>query len=174
MFEGWKRTDKGIFEEFEKQMEEMNELMEKMMHEAGKEPLVYGYSVHIGPDGIPHVEQFGNMRQDGHPQIGGLPAPRGQDVREPFASSIIDEKNKELCITVEMPGVRKEDIELNATENQLAIKADSNGRKYFKTITNPSPVVPDSAGAKYNNGVLEITLKLKGGSKPEGKTVKIE
>jgi HSP20 family protein len=174
MFEGWKRTDKGIFEEFEKQIEEMNELMEKMMHETGKEPLVYGYSMHIGPDGIPHVEHFGNIRQDGLEQIAGFPGPKDQDVREPFASSIIDEKNKELCITVEMPGVRKEDIELNATENQLVIKADSNGRKYFKTITNPSPVVPDSAGAKYNNGVLEITLKLKGSRKPEGKTVKIE
>ncbi len=174
MFEGWRRTDKGIFEEFEKQMEEMNELMEKMMHETGKEPLVYGYSMHIGPDGIPHVEHFGNVRQDGLEQIGGFPGPKDQDVREPFASSIIDEKNKELCITVEMPGVRKEDIELNATENQLVIKADSNGRKYSKTITNPSPVVPDSARAKYNNGVLEITLKLKGSRKPEGKTVKIE
>ncbi len=174
MFEGWRRTDKGIFEEFEKQIEEMNELMEKMMHETGKEPLVYGFSMHIGPDGIPHVEQFGNVRQDGLSQIGGLPSPKGQDVKEPFASSIIDEKNKELCITVEMPGVRKEDIELNATENHLVIKADSNGRKYFKTITNPSPVVPDSAGAKYNNGVLEIILKLKGRRKPEGKTVKIE
>ncbi len=174
MLEGWKRTDKGIFEEFEKQIEEMNELMEKMMHEAGKERLVYGYSMHIGPDGIPHVQQFGNVRQDGLSQIEGLPAQEDQDVREPFASSIIDEKNKELCITVEMPGVRKEDIELNATENQLVIKADSLGRKYFKTINNPSPVVPDSAGAKYNNGVLEITLKLKGRRKPEGKTVKIE
>jgi HSP20 family protein len=174
MFEGWKRTDKGIFEEFEKQIEEMNEFMEKMMYEAGKEPLVYGNSMHIGPDGIPHVEQFGNVRQDGLEQIAGFPGPKDQDVREPFASSIIDEKNKELCITVEMPGVRKEDIELNATENQLVIKADSLGRKYFKTITNPSPVVPDSAGAKYNNGVLEITLKLKGRKKPEGKTVKIE
>ncbi len=174
MFEGWKRTDKGIFEEFEKQIEEMNELMEKMMHETGKEPMVYGFSMHVGPDGIPHMEHFGNVRQDGLPQIAGLPGPKDQDVREPFASSIIDEKNKELCITVEMPGVRKEDIELNATENQLVIKADSNGRKYFKTITNPSPVVPDSAGAKYNNGVLEITLKLKGGSEPERKTVKIE
>jgi HSP20 family protein len=173
MFEGWKRTDKGIFEEFEKQIEEMNELMEKMMHETGKEPLVYGYSMHIGPDGIPHVEQFGNMRQDGLEQMDGFPGPKDQDVREPFASSIIDENNKELCITVEMPGVRKEDIELNATENQLVIKTDSNGRKYFKTITIP-PVVPDSAGAKYNNGVLEITLKLKGSRKPEGKTVKIE
>ncbi|MCZ7400039.1 MAG: Hsp20/alpha crystallin family protein [Candidatus Methanoperedens sp.] len=174
MFEGWRRTDKGIFEEFEKQIEEMNELMEKMMRETGKEPMVYGFSMHIGPDGIPHVEHFGNVRQDGLEQIGGFPGPKDQDVREPFASSIIDEKNKELCITAEMPGVRKEDIELNATENRLVIKADSNGRKYFKTIATPSPVVPDSAGAKYNNGVLEITLKLKGSRKPEGKTVKIE
>ncbi len=174
MFKGWRITDKGIFEEFEKQMEEMNELMEKIMHETGKEPLVYGFSVQVGPDGIPHVEQFGNARQDVLPQIGGLLGPKDQDVREPFASSIINEKNKELCITVEMPGVRKEDIELNATENHLVIKADSNGRKYFKTITNPSPVVPDSTGAKYNNGVLEITLKLKGSRKPEGKVIKIE
>ena len=171
MFEGWRRTDKGIFEEFEKQIEEMNDLMEKMMRETGKEPLVYGFSMHIGPDGIPHVEQFGNVRQGGMEQIG---LPKGQDVREPFASSIIDEKNKELCITAEMPGIRKEDIELNAAENRLVIKADSNGRKYFKTIAVPAPIDPDSARAKYNNGVLEVTLKLKGSVKPEGKTIKIE
>ncbi|VVB95904.1 Small heat shock protein HSP16.5 [uncultured archaeon] len=174
MFEGWRRNDKGIFEEFEKQIEEMNELMEKMIRETGKEPMVYGFSMHIGPDGIPHVEQFGNMREEDLPQIAGLPGSKGQDVREPFASSIIDEKNKELCITAEMPGIRKEDIELNATENHLVIKAESSDRKYFKNIATPSPVNPDSARAKYNNGVLEVTLKLKGSVKPEGKIVKIE
>ncbi len=171
MFEEWRKTDKGIFEEFEKQIEEMNELMEKMMHEAGKEPLVYGFSMHIGPDGIPHVEQFGNAKPESLPQIG---LPKEQDVREPFASSIIDEKNKKLCITVEMPGVGKEDIELSATESQLAIKAESRDRKYFKTVASPVPVDTGSARAKYNNGVLEVTLKLKDKIKPEGKTVKIE
>ncbi len=174
MFKGWRRTDKGIFEEFEKQIEEMNQLVEKIMSETGKEPMVYGFSMHIGPDGIPHVEQFGNVRQESLEQMTGKPSLREHDVREPFTSSIIDEKNKELCITAEMPGIRKEDIELNATENQLVIKAESSDRKYFKAITTPAPVDPDSARAKYNNGVLEVTLKLKGGSKPERKTVKIE
>ena len=170
MFKEWRKSEKGFFGDFEREFEEMNELMNRIMHSTGK-PGVFGFSMRVGPDGVPHVEHFGNTRPQGNEMD---VRETGQDVREPFTSSIIDEKNKELCITAEMPGIRKEDIELNATENQLVIKAESSDRKYFKAITTPAPVDPDSARAKYNNGVLEVTLKLKGGSKPERKTVKIE
>ncbi len=157
MFRRWNR---GFFEEFE---EEMNRLMDTM-HSAENEPLVYGFSMHAGSDGIPHVQHFGNVR----------PLESGENARELFTSSIIDEKNNEFIITAEMPGIRKEDIKIKATESEVAIKAESEGRKYYKSINTPCPVVPDSAKAKYNNGVLEVTLKLKEAQKPKGKTVKIE
>lgn len=170
MFREWKKSEKGIFGDFEREFEEMNELMNRMMRSTGK-PEVFGFSMHVGPDGVPHVERFGNVRPQGNEMI---VRETGQDVREPFTSSIIDEKNNELYITAEMPGIQKEDIELNATGNEVVIKAQSQGRKYYKRENTPCPVNPDSARAKYNNGVLEITLKLKEETKPSGKVVKID
>ncbi len=174
MFRGWRRPEKGFFEEFEKELEEeleeMNELINRVMHSFG-EPLVYGFSMQVGPDGVSHVERFGNVMPAGNE----LSARETEhSVREPFTSSMIDEKNNELNITAEMPGIKKEYIKLNATETEVIIKADSEGRKYYKSVNTPCPVDPDSARAKYNNGVLEVTLKLKEAPKPKGKTVKIE
>lgn len=170
MFRGWRKPEKGFFEEFEKEIEEMNELVDRMMSSTGK-PLVYGFSMQVGPDGVPHVEHFGNIRPKGD-EVSVREAE--QNVREPFIGSMIDEKKNELNITAEMPGVRKEDIEVVANENEVVIKADSEGRKYYKAINTPCMVFPDSAKAKYNNGILEVTFKLKEPSVPKGKTVKIE
>lgn len=171
MFRGWRKPEKGFFDEFEREIEEMNQFIDSMMRSIGSEPLVYGFSMQVGPDGVPHVEHFGNARQARNVLNVGE---EERNVREPFTSSMIDEKNNQLNITAEMPGIQKEGIELDATENEVIIKADSEGRKYYKSINTPCPVVPDSAKAKYNNGVLEVTLKLKEAQKPKGKTVKIE
>ncbi len=160
----WRKTEKGFFNEFEKEIEQMNDLVNRMMQSMGKEPQVYGFSMQVGPDGIPHVERFGNV----------LPVGKDRDVREPFTSSLIDEKKNEFNITAEMPGINKEEIELNATEKEVIIKAGSNERKYYKFIKTPVPVDPDSAAAKYNNGVLEVTFKFKDNLKRDVKSIKIE
>lgn len=170
MFRRWGRPEKGFFDEFEKEIEEMNQLIDSMMRSTGNEPLVYGFSMQVGPDGVPHVRRFGNVRPSGGLNVG---EPE-QNAREPYISSIMDEKNNEFNITAEMPGIRKEDIELGTTENEVTIKADGEGRKYYKSVNTPCPVDPDSAKAKYNNGVLEVTLKFKETHKPKGKTIKIE
>jgi len=60
----------------------MNDFVNRMMQSMGKEPQIYGFSMQVGPDGIPHVERFGNV----------IPVGKDRDVREPFASSMIDEK----------------------------------------------------------------------------------
>ncbi len=170
----WRKPEKGFFEEFEREMEEMNQLIDSMMRSAGSEPFVYGFSMHVGPDGVAHVKQFGNFMQVGEGQSVEELRVDEQNVREPFTSSIIDEKNNELNITAEMPGIKKDDIELDATENEVVIKAQGEGRKYYKSLNAPRPLDPDTAKAKYNNGVLEITLKLRETLKPKGKTIKIE
>jgi len=41
-----------------------------------------------------------------------------------------------------MPGIEKKDIEVNATESEVVIKAEGSGRKYYKSIAAPSPVDP--------------------------------
>jgi HSP20 family protein len=160
----WRKTEKGFFNEFEIEIEQMNDLVNSMIQSMGKEPHVYGFSMQMGPDGLPHVERFGNV----------MPVGNDRDVREPFTSSLVDEKKNEFNITAEMPGIKKEDIELNATEKEVIIKADSNARKYSKFIKTPGLIDPDSAAAKYNNGVLEVTFKFKDMKKPERKPIKIE
>lgn len=164
MWKDRRKTENGFFNEMEKEFEQMNEFMNRMMTSLGKEPQVYGFSIQAGPEGLPHVERFGNV----------LPVGKDHDVREPFTSSIINEKDNEVNITAEMPGIGKEDIEVNATENDIAIKAEGSGRKYYKKLSTPAPVDPDSAKAKYNNGVLEVTLRLKEQPGKKGKKIDIE
>ena len=175
-----RKPEKGLFDEFENMMEEMNEAMGLMMHSMGKDPRVFGYRMQVGPDGVPHVEHFGNV-EPAHGTCGtcGLTETATETaeepgVREPFTSSVVDEKKNELYITAEMPGVDKQEIEVSATEEEVLIKAEHGERKYAKTVKTPGEVDPDSATAKYNNGVLEVTLKLKTFLKPEGKSVKVE
>lgn len=168
MFIERRRTDRGVFEEIEKELEEMNIIMNHMINHGRSKPEVYGFTLQVGSDGVPHMERFGNVRTaNKSAEIAEV------NVREPFVSSIIDEKNNVLNITAEMPGIHKKEIELNATENEVIIKTTGE-RKYYKAFPAPCPVDPDSAKAKYNNGLLEITLKIMDTIKPDGNSINIE
>jgi len=72
-----------------------------------------------------------------------------------------------------VPGVKKEDIDLEVTENTLTIKVDTKDRKYYKEVELPCEVDPNSAKATYQNGVLDVELK-KAKPKKAGKKIKIE
>ncbi|MBP1912700.1 Hsp20/alpha crystallin family protein [Thermococcus stetteri] len=110
--------------------------------------------------------------------------------REPFAD--IFDRGDRFVITVELPGVRKEDIKLRVTEDTVYIEAQVRREKeleqegairieryytgYRRVIRLPEEVIPEKAKARYNNGVLEIELPKKKPTKPEkeGFEVKIE
>ena len=92
-------------------------------------------------------------------------------VRSPYCD--VQETDKEVIVTAELPGVSKEDIKINATENSVEISAERNDRKYRRVVALDAEVDPSTAKAKYNNGVLEIKFKLK--SKPrKGVNIKVE
>jgi HSP20 family protein len=127
----------------------------------------YGYQVTIGPDGKPLVREFGNVK----------PAQQGTFAaasREPFVDTLIDDKEHALKVVAEMPGIRKEDIKLEVRDNSLVIKAENNDRKYNTAVPLSSPVEADSAKASYNNGILEVKLKLKSPPKPKGVSIKVD
>jgi HSP20 family protein len=106
--------------------------------------------------------------------------------REPFMD--VRERDNEIMITAEMPGVDKNDITINITENSIEISTQVSGeekkeeneyiykermeRAYYRAFTLPSPVNPDNAKASYKNGVLEITIPKADASKKT--SVKIE
>lgn len=163
---------KGFFDEFYKEFEEMDNLFERMFEDlrSGKikeeGPVYYGFSMHVGPEGVPKITHFGNVKS----QIGGEIY---ADTREPFSDTIVDEKHKEMIVTLELPGVEKKDISLETTEEYIEVKADTEGRKYHKRINLEQEISPETAKASYNNGVLEIKAKLKKEPK-KGKKVKVE
>jgi len=75
-----------------------------------------------------------------------------------------------------MPGIKKEDIKMNAYESKVEIKtADNAQRKYHKVIDLPKQAVLETARSTYNNRILEVTFdKKKEEPKPKGKEIKIE
>ena len=113
---------------------------------------MYGQSLRTGPDGKPHFEEFGN--------IPSTPPDVSQQMlraREPMVDVI--EGDKIVSITAEVPGVSKEDIELEIMEDTVVIKVDKEGKKYYKKVGLPCDVDADAAKASYRNGVLDIELK---------------
>ncbi|MHA2247704.1 MAG: archaeal heat shock protein Hsp20 [Candidatus Hodarchaeales archaeon] len=127
-----------------------------LMNDSSKSPgFVWGFRMTKGPDGRPHVERFGNTPR----KVGSSPNLRPSLEREPLVD-IIDDTDV-LRVIAEIPGVSKKDIELSTTENSLLIQAESNDkkRKYFKELDLPCAIFPESASAKFKNGVLEVELK---------------
>ena len=117
-------------------------------------PIVYGYSVTIGPDGKPVVREFGNVRSGEDKPWKAI-----QDKREPLVDMV--SSDKEVRVIAEMPGVRKEDINVTVNENSMVISVDSEDRGYHKELDLPGIVDPKGARSTYNNGILEITIPLK-------------
>ncbi|OYT31665.1 MAG: heat-shock protein Hsp20 [Thermofilum sp. ex4484_79] len=166
--EWWKRT-RRFFEEIDRLIDEMiRESMslppeERRVRRFG--PYVYGFSMTIGPDGIPRIREWGNIKP-------GVIRPHITEELEPF-TDVIDEKDK-FKIVIDMPGVEKEDINVEATEDVIEVSARRGDRKYYKRVVLPEKIRPETAKAQYKNGVLTITvekLEKKGG---RGFTVKVE
>jgi HSP20 family protein len=117
-------------------------------------PIVYGYSVTIGPDGKPVVREFGNVRKGE-----GRPWKAIQDKREPLVDVV--SSGKDVRVIAEMPGVKKENINVTVNEKSMVISVDSEDRGYYKELDLPVFVEPKGARSTYNNGILEVTIPLK-------------
>jgi HSP20 family protein len=93
--------------------------------------------------------------------------------REPLVD--ISTTDKEIKVVVEMPGVNKENIKINAFDSTLEVTAQEGvAKKYHETIELPEEADLATAKSKYNNGILEITFNKKDKSRPKGKEIKIE
>ena len=126
-------------------------------------PFVYGFSYTAEPGKEPVLREFGNVK----PTLGGITPSAG---REPMVDVMEDEKAYKIF--AELPGVEKESIKLDATENRITIET-AGEKKFQKSIELESAVDPDSSKASYKNGVLSVELEKK--EKPKkGKEIKIE
>jgi len=137
-------------------------------------PTVYGYSMTIGPDGKPHVREFGNVKAGKNivgQHLGAKPQISAE--REPLSD--ITSTDNEVKVILEMPGIKKEDIKINAYDEKVEIKTSDNAqRKYHKILDLPKQADLETARSTYNNGILEVTFDKKKEQKPKGKEIKIE
>jgi HSP20 family protein len=158
-------SDERIMDDIKKMTEEMMKMFTNA--EPGK-PVVHGYRILFGPDGKPRIEDFGNM-----PTTSKKGKPMISEDMEPL-TDIIEGKD-DIAITVEIPGVEKDDIDLVASDDTLEIKVNSPKRKYHKVIDLPCNVKTKSTKATYKNGILDIVLEKKEKKKDDsGYKVSIE
>ena len=126
---------------------------ERMFSELSKgNGKTYGYTMYQGPDGVPHVREYGNAIGSCSPMINA-----GE--REPFTDVTRD--GDKVSVIVELPGVKKEDIVLEGNKSSLNVTVDTENKKFRKSIALPCDVDEESAHAEYNNGILEVSLTAK-------------
>jgi HSP20 family protein len=103
-----------------------------------------------------------------------------EGVKEPEIKIDVSENEKTYAIKADIPGVNKEDIKVDVDGNQVTITAEvkrSKEEKIGKTLRSeryegmasrsfvlPTDVDMETAQARYDNGVLTLTLPKKAGS----------
>ena len=100
----------------------------------------------------------------------------------------VSEDDKAYTVHAEIPGVKKDDIQVTIDGNQVAISAEVKSEKEIKdgekvirnerycgtvarTFSLAQDVGEDNAQAKYNDGVLELTLLKKAVSRSKRLTI---
>jgi HSP20 family protein len=129
----------------------------------------------IGPDGKPHVREFGNVKSLGGKMVGdsrGISSQISAE-REPLVD--VNTTDKEVKAVIEMPGIKKEDIRIMLLMDLLKYSRQQQfSKKYHKTIGLPDNTDIETARSTYNNGILEVTFDKKKTVKPKGKEIRIE
>lgn len=149
-----RRSSDDPFGFFDEEFLRMSEMMDRLFNQAVKdredtEPFVYGFSVKTGPDGRPVFRRFGDAVRPGQDIEGGFS-------REPLTDII--ERGDSVSVTIEMPGVEKEDIDLDIKGREMTVKVDTPDRRYQKVIELPCNVDESSVKATFKNGVLDVNL----------------
>lgn len=102
----------------------------------------------------------------------------------------MSETEKAIEVTVELPGVDENDIDVTVTDDILTIKGEKRAEKeekgkdyhviershgaFQRSLTLPCEVKADKVNAKLTSGVLEITLPKSPAAKTKSHKVKIK
>jgi HSP20 family protein len=98
--------------------------------------------------------------------------------------------DSEVIVRADLPGVKKEDLEVTATETELTISGKTSEEReekresyyrlerrsgqFSRTVDLPAPIKPDEVKAKLANGILELTAPKAEPVQPTGRTITIE
>jgi HSP20 family protein len=114
------------------------------------------------------------------------PHPFWKELRAPFAGQStprvdIINRDNEIVLRAQIPGVDKKDLDVSMSDNSVTIKGHTSHEEkeekgdyyrrecssgsFSRTFTLPSDVDGTKAKATFNDGVLELTIPKDGGSK---------
>lgn len=135
------------------------------------------------------TERVKGGRQLPAPEGAKAPAEREKGFTAVATADLIDKKDA-LVIRAEIPGVTKDNIKVNVTEDRVDVSARLERKKeekeenYYcyertygawqRSFSLPERVKSERAKAKYKDGVLEITLPKIEEEKEKKKELKIE
>jgi HSP20 family protein len=148
------RKRKDFFEDFGSELfDNLEEMIEALLEDMGESvPFVYGFSIIRLPGEDSELREFGNVSDDSEYEKNLVTS----EIRNPFID--IFESEELVHVLVELPEVKKEDLLLHATAQNLEIRV-LDLSDYSQDVELPSRVDPKSAKASYKNGVLEVTFK---------------
>ena len=135
---------------------------------------------------LAQFDAFGNM-DDFFREFSMLPSLRSMTA-EPRMRADVSETDQGYLVKAEMPGVNKEDIKISVEGNRVAINAEVKEEKdekttgmvrseryygrQFRSFTLPQEVDDAKAEARYENGMLMLTLPKKPGTGAKQLTIK--
>ncbi len=129
----------------------------------GKIRGVYGINVKAGlgdrGQNELKVEPFGNVRRD-------APArPAGEDVREPLVD--VFEEDDHVLVLMELPGVAKADVQLQAVPGRLELSARRGNVTYRTEVKLPENCAAERMTWDCRNGILQARFDQRANQGPE-------
>jgi HSP20 family protein len=116
------------------------------------------------------------------------PWPRGLDLQARMPKVDVVDKDDEIIVKAELPGMSGKDLEISLTDNALTIRAERKEEKetkegdyvvkemhhgeFQRTLSLPDSVDTEKAKADFKDGVLELVLPKSAPAKR--RTIKVE
>ena len=125
-----------------------------------------------------------------HPMSWNMPEMKGFGMRSEFRIPSVDivEKDDNIIVRAEVPGIDKKDIDISLNGNHLSIKGNTkketkedtekyhhseiSTNSFHRMLTLPSNVDGENIKATFSNGLLEVTMPIVDES--SNKKIKIE
>ncbi|MGD2106584.1 MAG: Hsp20/alpha crystallin family protein [Nitrosopumilaceae archaeon] len=139
-----------------------------------KKPVKKAEPISVWRSGLSDVDRvFDNFRRDLEKSFTSFPEisfPRFPNIPE-TACDIADEGNQ-FRLTMDMPGIKKNEIDVNVTDNAIEVTGEHKEEEkkknylrkerhhvsYYQTIPLSEKVVPGKVKAKLTDGVLDVIL----------------
>lgn len=143
---------------------------------------------------LPHFERMEELFEDffrrpfGRPWWPGLP--RLFEGMEPTPSVDIFEEGDDVVVKTELPGMTKDEIEINLTDNTITLSGEKKKEEkiekkdyyrmersygsFSRSFTLPTDVQADKAKASFKDGVLEVRIPKTEEAKKKVQKIKIE